>query len=169
MGAGAIPSEGDVLAGKYRVEKVLGTGGMGCVVAAMHEQLRQRVALKFMLPETLRNEEAVSRFIREARAAARLKSEHTVRVTDVGTLDSGSPYIVMEFLEGYDAKKLLDGGNVEVTRAVDIILQACIALAEAHAVGIVHRDLKPQNLFITKRVDESMLVKVLDFGISKDV
>jgi serine/threonine-protein kinase len=174
-GDASIPvSEGDVLAGKYRVEKVLGSGGMGCVVAAMHEQLRQRVALKFMLPETLRNEEAVSRFIREARAAARLKSEHTVRVTDVGTLDSGSPYIVMEFLEGVDAKKLIEGPNkeprpLEMHKAVDIILQACVALAEAHAAGIVHRDLKPQNLFITKRVDDTMLVKVLDFGISKDV
>ncbi len=169
-GEASIPvSEGDVLAGKYHVEKVLGSGGMGCVVAAMHEQLRQRVALKFMLPEALRNEEAVSRFIREARAAARLKSEHTVRVTDVGTLESGSPYIVMEFLEGIDAKKLLDGGPIDIPRAVDIILQACIALAEAPGVGIVPRDLKPQNLFITKRVDESMLVKVLDFGISKDI
>ena len=159
---------GTVLAGKYRVTKVLGEGGMGVVVAAVHVQLDEPVALKFMLPSALGSPEAVGRFLREARAAVKLKSEHVARVSDVGTLDSGAPYIVMEYLEGTDLSGVLAArGPLPAEEAVEYILQACDALAEAHSLGIVHRDLKPANLFLTQRRDGSPLVKVLDFGISK--
>jgi serine/threonine-protein kinase len=160
--------EGDVLAGKFRIERVLGRGGMGVVVAATHLQLDERVALKFLLPEALENGEAVARFAREARAAVKIKSEHVARVSDVGTLESGSPYMVMEYLQGQDlADYVRDHGAMRVPDAIEFVLQACEALAEAHALGIVHRDLKPANLFVTARADGSPCIKVLDFGISK--
>ena len=157
-----------MLAGKYRVEHVLGRGGMGYVLAAVHVQLEQRVAVKALVPELCDNEEAVARFLREARAAVRIRSEHVAKVIDVGTLDDGAPYMVMEFLEGHDLSDELDArGPVPVELAVSYVLQACEAVAEAHALGIVHRDLKPANLFLTSRPDGSALIKVLDFGISK--
>src|SRR5579859_754331 len=168
---GAIPvKEGDLLAGKYRVERVLGVGGMGIVVAARHEQLEQRVAIKFVRDEALDNKEAVERFLREARAAVRLKSEHAAKVLDVGTLESGAPYMVMEFLEGSDlAAVLVERGPLPVEEAAEYVLQACEAVAEAHAAGIVHRDLKPQNLFLARTVGGAPRVKVLDFGVSKSL
>jgi eukaryotic-like serine/threonine-protein kinase len=160
--------EGDVLAGKFRIERILGQGGMGVVVAATHIQLDERVALKFLLPEALSNPEAVARFAREARAAVKIKSEHVARVSDVGTLDSGSPYMVMEYLQGQDLSDWVrDRGAMPVADAVEFVLQACEALAEAHVLGIVHRDLKPANLFVTMRADGTPCIKVLDFGISK--
>jgi serine/threonine-protein kinase len=160
--------EGDVLAGKYRVERVLGVGGMGVVVAALHLQLDERVALKFLLPEAMQNQEAVARFAREARAAVKIKSEHVARVVDVGTLENGAPYMVMEYLHGHDLSAVLSQrGPLPLAEAVDWLLQACEAIAEAHALGIVHRDLKPSNLFLSRRADGSAIVKVLDFGISK--
>jgi serine/threonine-protein kinase len=159
---------GDVLAGKYRVESVLGVGGMGVVVAATHLELHEPRAIKLMLPEALVSVESVERFLREARAAARLASEHVARVHDVGRLEDGSPYMVMEHLTGSDLRALLkERGRLPVSEAVLYALQACEALAEAHARGIVHRDLKPANLFITTRRDGSPCLKVLDFGISK--
>jgi serine/threonine-protein kinase len=159
---------GDVLANKYRVDRVLGVGGMGVVVAAHHLQLDDRVAIKFLLPETLHNEEAVARFAREARAAVKIKSEHVARVTDVGTLENGAPYMVMEYLEGEDLSAwVAEKGALPVERAVDFMLQACEAIAEAHAIGIVHRDLKPANLFVARLPGGVESVKVLDFGISK--
>ena len=160
--------EGDILAGKYRIERVLGVGGMGIVVAAHHVQLEQHVALKFLLPEALENPDIVARFAREARSAAKIQSEHVARVIDVGTLESGSPYMVMEYLDGSDlAQVIYDRGVVPVPEAADFIMQACEAIAEAHAAGIVHRDLKPANLFLAKRTNGRAIVKVLDFGISK--
>jgi len=159
---------GDILAGKYQVERVLGVGGMGVVVAAHHVQLEEKVALKFLLPDALHNSEAVARFVREARAAVKIKSEHVARVTDVGQLENGSPYIVMEYLDGSDLSGLLrNQGAMPVEQAVDFVLQACEALADAHALGIVHRDLKPANLFCIQRSDGGLSIKVLDFGISK--
>ncbi len=164
------PREGDVLLGKYVVEKVLGMGGMGVVVAAHHRQLDERVALKFLLPEAAESPEVVARFLREARAAAKIKSEHVTRVFDVGTMDSGAPFLVMEYLEGRDLSALLgERGPLEPGLAVDYVLQACEALAEAYAARIVHRDLKPHNLFLSHRADGSSCIKVLDFGISKSV
>ncbi len=162
--------EGEVLAGKYRVERILGVGGMGVVVAAMHTELEERVALKFLLPSAAQNPGVVARFSREARAAAKIKSEHVARVRDVGTMDNGIPYIVMEYLEGCDlADMLLKKGTLPVGEAVDYVLQASEAIAEAHAAGFVHRDLKPANLFLARQSDGSHAIKVLDFGISKAV
>jgi serine/threonine protein kinase len=159
---------GEILAGKYQVERVLGVGGMGVVVAAHHIQLDEKVALKFLLPDALKNTEALARFEREARAAVKIKSEHIARVIDVGKLDSGSPYMVMEYLEGGDLSGMLSKtGKLPVEQAVDFVLQASEAIAEAHALGIVHRDLKPANLFCIRRRDGQLAIKVLDFGISK--
>ena len=161
-------SAGDVLAGKYRVERVLGAGGMGVVVAAHHIHLDEKVALKFLLPAALSNAEAIARFEREARAAVKIKSEHVARVSDVGKLENGSPYMVMEYLEGCDLAALLEQcGTLPIDEAVEFVLQACEAVAEAHAIGIVHRDLKPANLFCIRRADGRLSVKLLDFGISK--
>jgi serine/threonine-protein kinase len=160
--------EGDILAGKYRVERVLGIGGMGVVVAAHHIHLDEKVALKFLLPEALGNYEAVARFAREARAAVKIKSEHVARVIDVGHLENGAPYMVMEYLEGTDLAAWLEERGVMLPeQAVEFVLQACEAIAEAHVLGIVHRDLKPANLFCIRRADGRLSVKVLDFGISK--
>jgi len=159
---------GQLIAGKYRVEQVLGRGGMGVVMAAMHEQLNQRVALKFLTDNAYQQPEAVARFLREARSAVQIQSEHVARVMDVGTLDSGAPYMVMEYLRGRDLKDVSTRrGPLPITEAVDFVLQACDAVAEAHSLGIIHRDLKPSNLFLTERPDGSPMVKVLDFGISK--
>lgn len=160
--------EGEVLADKYRVDKLLGVGGMGVVVAATHIQLGKKVAIKFMLPAAVTMPVAMERFVREARAAVQLRGEHVAQVVDVGTLKNGAPYMVMDYLDGNDLGFLIQQhGALPIADAVDFVLQACEAVAEAHSAGIVHRDLKPRNLFVTKRVDQSPLVKVLDFGISK--
>ncbi|HEV8245900.1 MAG TPA: serine/threonine-protein kinase [Polyangiaceae bacterium] len=166
-----LPAIGEVIAQKYRVESVVGAGGMGVVVAARHLQLGQTVAIKLLLaPEESRRAEANTRFIREAQAAATLHSDHVVRIYDVGMLDSGLPFMVMELLRGSDLGTLLDTqGTLTEVQAVDFVLQACDAISEAHQAGIVHRDLKPSNLFITQRSDGSPLLKVLDFGISKSL
>src|ERR1019366_7800372 len=160
--------EGDLLAGKYRIERVLGVGGMGVVFAARHEELGQLVAIKFVRDESLANDEAVERFLRESRSAARLRSEHVARVLDVGKLESGAPYMVMEFLDGSDLGQILiRDGPMPLDMAVVLMLQVCEGVAEAHAAGIVHRDLKPENLFLTRSVGGSPKMKVLDFGVSK--
>ena len=169
QGAGAgLPTPGTVIAGKYEVERVLAMGGMGVLLAARHLQLDQRVAIKFMRADAALDEASVGRFQREARAAAALSSEHVAKVLDVGTLEGGAHYIVLEFLTGSDLADLLQRhGPMPVRDVLIAVLQACEALAEAHAMGIVHRDLKPSNLFVTRRKDGTPLVKVLDFGISK--
>jgi serine/threonine protein kinase len=160
--------QGDVLAGKYRVERVLGIGGMGVVVAATHLELLELRALKFMLPSSLQSGEAVERFLREARAAARLRNEHVAKVHDVGRLENGAPYMVMEYLEGSDLDALLKReGPLPPAVAALYAIQVCEALSEAHSLGIIHRDLKPSNLFLTRRLDGTASIKVLDFGISK--
>lgn len=159
---------GTELAGKYRIEQVLAQGGMGVVVMAHHLRLDERVAIKFLLPACLEIPEAVARFDREARAAAKIRSEHSVRVRDIGTLEWGAPYMVMEYLEGNDLYGVLtQRGRLPLAEALDYFLQGCEAIAEAHSLGIVHRDLKPANLFLSRRADGSTCVKVLDFGISK--
>jgi serine/threonine-protein kinase len=160
--------EGQILAGKYRIDRILGEGGMGVVVSAHHIHLDEQVAIKFLLPEALGNPEAVARFAREARAAVKIKSQHVARVIDVGTLETGAPYMVMEHLQGSDLSTwLTQKGALAVEQAVEFILQAGEAVAEAHGLGIVHRDLKPANLFVVRGADGLYSVKVLDFGISK--
>ena len=159
---------GDVVAGKYRVEEILGVGGMGVVVAATHIGLDQRVALKFLLPQGTANADVSARFAREARAAAKIHSDHVAKVIDVGTLPDGAPYMVMEYLDGEDLQAVLSRkGPLPFDVATGYVLEACEAVAEAHAMGIVHRDLKPANLFLAKRRSGTPIVKVLDFGISK--
>ena len=159
---------GTVFLDKYRVESIIGQGGMGVVAECTHLALGERVAIKMLRKDVLLDAEAVERFQREAQAAAKLKSEHVARVSDVGTFEGNIPYMVMEFLEGHDLGQLLDQrGVLPVQWATELILQTAEALAEAHSLGIVHRDVKPTNLFVTWRPDGSALVKVLDFGISK--
>src|SRR5260370_6074652 len=161
-------SPGDTLAGRYRVERIIGIGGMGVVVAARHLELDHLVAIKFLLPKVAENRDIVGRFTREARAAVRIQNDHVARVTDVGTLESGAPYMVMEYLDGTDLEDFTrQSGPLSIEEAIDFLLQACEAIAEAHGLGIVHRDLQPGNLFLVKRPDGSRIVKVLDFGISK--
>jgi len=168
-----LPEPGDIIAQKYRVERLLGKGGMGVVFVAEHCDLEQRVALKMMLPTEDVDENAAARFAREAKIAAKLRSEHAARVIDFGSAplskgDAPLPYLVMEYLEGTDLGAVVKGqGPLEVEDVVEYLLHACEAVAEAHAGGIVHRDLKPANLFLTQRIDGSPCVKVLDFGISK--
>lgn len=159
---------GDVVAGKYRVERVLGQGAMGIVVAARHEELGQKVAIKLLHPDVGGSDDGLERFLREARAAAKLESDHVARVFDVGKFGEKNAYMVMEHLEGSDLEKYLDNhGALPIDEAVDYVLEALEALAHAHAHGMVHRDVKPSNLFLVERVDGTRRVKILDFGISK--
>ncbi len=168
MAVAAPVKPGDVLGGKYRVERILGAGGMGVVVAARHLELGQRVALKFMLKEAMSDPAHAERFLREARASVQLKSVHTARVLDVGKLSNGEPYMVMEYLDGKDLDEVLRlHGPLPPHVACDYVLQASEALAEAHGLGMIHRDVKLKNIFLTTTVDGRPLVKVLDFGLAK--
>ncbi len=165
-----MPSLGATIAGKYRLDAIIGRGGMSVVYRAMHLELDQHVAIKILSASALVMPEYVARLKREARAASRIRNEHVVRVFDIGELDGGIPYLVMEHLEGSDLSALLARkGPLSVHLAIDCILQACEALAEAHAVGIIHRDIKPANLFLTESADGSPCLKVLDFGISRSL
>ena len=164
----AIPPAGSMIAGKYRVEEIIARGGVGVVLSAWHTVLNQRVAIKFLLPTSLSKRDTATRFLREARAASRIQNEHVVRILDMGTHDSGAPFLVMEYLVGTDLAQLIRRrGRARVEDAVEYVIQVCDALAEAHALGIVHRDLKPANLFLTERPDGSPFIKVVDFGMSK--
>jgi serine/threonine-protein kinase len=161
-------AQGSVIAGKYRVDHVLGEGGMGMVVAATHLGLGTRVALKFLHAALATNPDVVERFAREARASAQLRGEHVCRVSDVGQFEDGTPYMVMELLDGQDlASVLRTHGPLPANMVCDYVLQACLAIGEAHQLGIVHRDLKPGNIFLSVRTDGTPLVKVLDFGVAK--
>lgn len=158
-------SAGQIVADKYRIDGVMGTGGMGVVVAATHVELDQRVAIKFLREVS---PEALARFQREARLLVRLKSPHVARVFDVGALEDDTPYIVMEHLDGSDLSAVIASrGRLPLEETVDYIVQAMEAVAEAHALGMVHRDLKPANLFLAKGPGGTTTVKVLDFGVSK--
>ena len=164
----ALVTPGQILAGKFRVERVIGEGGMGIVVEATHLALDQRVAIKFLRQEARMLPDVVARFDREARSAVKLKSEHVARVIDVGKTEDGTPFMVMEYLEGQDlSQRVLSGGALPISEAVEYVIQACEGVGEAHARGIVHRDLKPENLFLVDHHGGWKQVKVLDFGISK--
>jgi eukaryotic-like serine/threonine-protein kinase len=161
---------GEVLVGKYRVERIIGRGGMGLVAAATHLQLHQTVALKFIAGDLLDKPYLVERFLLEARSTVRLKSHHVARVFDVAMLPDGVPFIIMEYLEGCDlATALKQDGPLSIETAAAYVLQASDAIAEAHGLGIIHRDLKPSNLFVTRSAGGTRLVKVLDFGLSKAI
>lgn len=167
-----LPSQGFepgcVLADKYRIERKLGVGGMGVVFEATHLMLSERVAIKLLLPQIGEDRECRSRFFREAQAAARINSVHVARVRDIGELESGEPYIVMDYLDGFDLNTWIEKrGALSVEQAAQWMLEACKGLAAAHAAGVIHRDIKASNLFITSTSDGSSVLKILDFGISK--
>jgi serine/threonine-protein kinase len=160
--------EGEILADKYRAERVLGAGGMGVVVRVRQLESSQVFALKFLRPSVARDPSATARFLREAQAAGRIQNPHVVRISDVGTLASGLPYLVMEYLEGVTLEaRLKSGPALEVAMACDFALQVCEGLAAAHATGIIHRDIKPANLTLCPREEQGELLKILDFGVSK--
>jgi serine/threonine-protein kinase len=162
------PVPGQLIGGKYRIDALIAEGGMGIVYRATHLDLDCPVALKLIRPEHVENEEVVARLLTEARIAAGLRSKHINRVLDVGRTAGGMPYLVLEYMEGSDLRAYLERrGPLPVSEAVDCVMQACEALAEAHAFGIVHRDLKPENLFLSEEADGGFVLKVLDFGISK--
>jgi eukaryotic-like serine/threonine-protein kinase len=160
--------EGDVVLGKYRIVRFLGEGGMGVVYAAHHVMLDRPVAIKVLARHAVLNQEALARFLNEARNAARIDSEYVCRVIDLGVLPQGEPYIAMELLVGTELSHLAAShGRLPVVEAVGYVIQALTGIGEAHAMGVVHRDLKPSNLLVTRKPDGRMVVKVLDFGISK--
>jgi eukaryotic-like serine/threonine-protein kinase len=171
-----IPRPGELLAGRYRVERLLGVGGMGAVLGTQEQvsatdsapATQRTVALKVLLPVALGNPEAVRRFVQEGRTCQRIRSDHIAKVYEVGTTESGAPFLAMEYLEGLDLGAVVRSrGALTVSEAVDYVVQACEAIHEAHVLGIVHRDLKPANLFLTFDAGGHPKVKVLDFGISK--
>jgi serine/threonine protein kinase len=165
--------EGSIVSGRYRVERLLGSGGMGAVYLARHVSLGQEVAIKFIHPELVSSEEVRRRFETEAKAAARIKSRHAVAVIDHGVSEAGQPYIVMERLEGQSLEQAMkERGRIPFEEVVLIVMQVARALEQAHAAGIVHRDLKPDNIFLATDVEgdrQGYTVKVLDFGIAKVV
>ena len=170
--SGLVTSQGQTIAGKYLLLRQLGEGGMCIVYEAEHVGLRQGLALKILKPELAGDPGCVTRFEREARAAAQLRSPNVARVFDVDWLPTGQPYITMELLIGHDlGGELSRSGRLPIDLAVDYVRQACSGMAEAHAMGIVHRDLKPENLFLTELgvLTDRKLVKILDFGIAKDI
>ncbi|MBX3230889.1 MAG: protein kinase [Labilithrix sp.] len=165
----AVPTAGDRV-GSYIVDKLIGSGGMGVVVAAKHAQTGDAVAIKLLRPKAAGDKIHAERFAREARAIAKITSDHVVKVLDAGTLDSAAPFIVMEYLVGRDLSQMIrEDGPLRLRDAADVMLQVCDAVASAHAVGVIHRDLKPSNFFVTTRPDGRPHVKVLDFGIAKAI
>ena len=160
---------GTVVNGKYRVLSILGRGSMGIVAECEHVELRERLALKFLLTRgNVVGEDFRVRFMREAQVSAKLKGLHIARVVDVGVWLDAIPFMVMEHLEGTDlARVLRAGGRLPLDVALDYAIQICEGMAEAHALGVVHRDLKPSNVFVTHQADGTDLIKILDFGVSK--
>ena len=166
--ASALVAPGAIVAGKYRLDAVIGEGGMGAVWAATHTGLGQAVAIKFISKEFVTSPEALRRFDAEAKAAAQLRSRHVVQVFDNGTLEDGTPYIAMELLRGENVfARVHRAGPVPLNEAIEILGQCCRALGRAHAAGIIHRDIKPDNIFLAQTDEDGILVKVVDFGIAK--
>ena len=162
-----MPRAGDVVAGKYRIEEIIGEGGMGAVFAATHVLTGKRVALKWMLPELAADEGAKQRFMREAQAAGRLDHPNVVDIYDVGEHD-GSTFLVMEYLQGETLSAASARGNMHARDVIRLLIPAIRGVGAAHRVGVVHRDLKPDNIFLCRAPDGSYREpKVLDFGISK--
>ncbi len=158
---------GMVLSGRYKIERLLGEGGMGAVYQAEHTHMRKRLAVKVLHAEMSRLTEVVQRFEREAMAAAHIDHPNVATTTDFGKLDDGSFFLVMEFLEGKSLRDVINLGRLEMGRALHILRQLASGLTRAHPLGIVHRDLKPENIMLVEREGDSDFVKVLDFGIAK--
>ena len=164
----SLPRPGDVIGGRYRVEALLGEGGVSVVLSAVHDALRQRVAVKILQPHFTPSVELRERFFREGRALAALRGNHVARVFDVGVIEGGFPYLVLEQLDGLDLRQLLEReGPIPWPRAVRYVTEACEGLREAHQLGIWHRDLKPSNLFLSADANGRGMIKILDFGLAK--
>mgnify|MGYP001320274308 CR=1 FL=1 len=166
---GPMPSDlvGSVISGRYRVESLIGEGGMGAVYVVEHTHMRKRFALKVLHPEMTRLPEVVARFEREAMAAAHIEHPNVASATDFGQLEDGSFFLVLEYVEGRALREELAQGALGTSRSLHIARQIALALARAHALGIVHRDLKPENVMLVQRDGDPDFVKVLDFGIAK--
>lgn len=158
---------GQILAERYRIDSLIGIGGMGAVFRGLHLTLRREVAIKVLRPDLLRNKEVSARFDREAHSASRLDHPNCLHVTDYGTSSGGLRYLVMQLLEGEELKTLLDRGEVGMARAVDICAQMLRGLDHAHRRGVVHRDIKPENVVVGRDDDGGDLVRIVDFGIAK--
>ncbi len=157
-----------VVAGRYKVQRRLGEGGMGVVYEAIDERLEKRVAVKVLRDDFARRQDVVARFTQEAKSAARIKHENVLDVTDYGQTDDGSFFIAMELLTGTDLADVLQAdGVVAQDRGVEVAIQVCRALQAAHQKGIVHRDMKPENVFLVRTDDGRELVKIVDFGIAQ--
>jgi serine/threonine-protein kinase len=164
---GTAPT-GSIIAGRYRLERVLGVGGMGVVYLAKHLVLGEHVALKFMLPRYASMPDACARFVIEARSLFRISSPYVVRVLDIGEAESGAPYIAMEYVDGIPLRETMDASRIDVAAACEIGRQICEGLASSHALGIVHRDVKPSNILVSKTKDGTTRVRILDFGIARE-
>jgi eukaryotic-like serine/threonine-protein kinase len=158
---------GQVVSGRYRIQQLLGEGGMGAVYLAEHTHMKKRVALKLLHPEMSENAEVQARFEREAMAAAHIEHPNVAAATDFGKTEDGALFLVLEYIEGTSLRDVIDGRPLEVARAVHIVRQIALALERAHTEQIVHRDLKPENVMLVRRADDPDFVKVLDFGIAK--
>ncbi len=168
MSTWSQPRPGDVIGGRYRVEALLGEGGVSVVLAAVHQALQQRVAIKILQPHFTPSRQLQERFFREGRALAKMQGRHVARVFDVGVLDGGFPYLVLEHLDGLDLRQLVErDGPIPWPRAVRYLTEACEGLCEAHQLGIWHRDLKPSNLFLSADASGRGVIKILDFGLAK--
>jgi serine/threonine-protein kinase len=162
------PLLGQVLDGRYQVEKVLGEGGMGIVYKARHVTLGKALAIKVLRAEVSKDQEIVQRFRQEAQSATAIGNHHIIDISDFGALPDGSTYFVMEFLDGIPLTSAIEAGKpLRATRTIHIAKQLCRALGAAHDIGIVHRDLKPDNIYLISRGGDADFVKVLDFGIAK--
>ncbi|QQR90809.1 MAG: serine/threonine protein kinase [Myxococcales bacterium] len=161
------PYWGQLVQERYRVLRKIGEGGMAAVYEGKHELIGKRVAIKFLNLRNIQDPSAVKRFEQEARAASLINHEHIIDVNDLGTLADGTPYMVMEYLEGEDLSSRIQSGPLPIKDAVHIAIQVCDALQAAHRHGVIHRDLKPENIFLIQHSGDESFVKVLDFGISK--
>jgi serine/threonine protein kinase len=165
--AGPSALIGSMLSGRYRIDRLLGEGGMGAVYEAEHTHMRKRLAVKVLHPEMSRLPEVVARFEREAMAAAHIDHPNVAAATDFGKLDDGSFFLVLEFVEGHSLRDVVAAGRLELGRGLHIAHQIASAMVRAHTLGIVHRDLKPENVMLIEREGDQDFVKVLDFGIAK--
>ncbi|MBX3262513.1 MAG: serine/threonine protein kinase, partial [Labilithrix sp.] len=158
---------GQVVSGRYRIQKLIGEGGMGAVYLAEHTLMRKRVALKLLHAEMSTDEEVLARFRREAEAAAHVEHPNVAAATDFGQTEDGAFFLVLEYVEGTSLRDVLAAGAMAPARALHVARQIALALERAHGAGIVHRDLKPENVMLVQKGDDPDFVKVLDFGIAK--